>query len=289
MRERAAFRSTLRVLLAFLFLILPAAGLAEETEAPSPALPAQAPETPGATSTFAPSAPEAVPTAPVPILDEGTAPAAPPEAAPPVPAEAAPPAPGEAASPAPAEAVPPAPGEAAPPAPAEAAPPAPAEAGSAAPPAAAPSAEMGSTKAAEYPNGLIHSVVQGDTLWDLSAKYLGSPWRWTELWERNRFLTNPHYIYPGIRIVIFPPPPKEYAMEVVEPGAEPEATPAVAPPQPPPPAEEPTPPGAPAAVAERRTLSITPSEYVRAGEFLLNRPSGIGRIAGAAETRVVFA
>jgi len=148
---------------------------------------------------------------------------------------------------------------------------------------------MGSTKAAEYPNGLIHSVVQGDTLWDLSAKYLGSPWRWTELWERNRFLTNPHYIYPGIRIVIFPPPPKEYAMEVVEPGAEPEATPAVAPPQPPPPAEEPTPPGAPAAVAERRTLSITPSEYVRAGEFLLNRPSGIGRIAGAAETRVVFA
>jgi len=131
-------------------------------------------------------------------------------------------------------------------------------------------------------------VVQGDTLWDLSAKYLGSPWRWTELWERNRFLTNPHYIYPGIRVVVFPPPPKEYAMEVVEPGAEPEAASAVAPPPAPPVAEEPTPPQAPEAVPERRILSITPSEFVRAGEFLLTRPKGIGKIAGASEVRVVF-
>jgi len=128
-------------------------------------------------------------------------------------------------------------------------------------------------------------VVQGDTLWDLSAKYLGSPWRWTELWERNRFLTNPHYIYPGIRVVIFPPPPKEYAMDVVEPGPESEATPAVAPPQAPPV----EPPEALEAVPKRGTLSITPSEYVRAGEFLLKRPRGIGRIAGATEVRVVFA
>jgi len=131
-------------------------------------------------------------------------------------------------------------------------------------------------------------VKQGDTLWDLSAKYLGSPWLWTELWERNRFLTNPHYIYPGIRVVIFPPPVKEYAMEVVEPGAEPEAAPAVAPPLLPPAAEEQTPPKAPEAVAKRETVSITPSEYVRAGEFLLRRPKGIGKIMGASELRVVF-
>ncbi|HEY5995487.1 MAG TPA: LysM domain-containing protein, partial [Candidatus Deferrimicrobiaceae bacterium] len=47
-----------------------------------------------------------------------------------------------------------------------------------------------------WPDGLRYKVAAGDTLWDLSAKYLGSPWKWTELWERNRFLTNPHYIYP---------------------------------------------------------------------------------------------
>ena len=60
--------------------------------------------------------------------------------------------------------------------------------------------------------------------------------------------------------------------------------PAVAPP--PPPAEEPAPPKA--LEAARKTLSITPSDYVRAGEFLPERPAGIGRIAGGAEARVVF-
>ncbi len=274
MKERAAFRTALGVLLAFLLLILPAAVIAEEAKAAPAASvsPAQAPETPGvaAPSPSAPEAappapPEAAPPAPAPILDEGAAPAAPPDAGP------SPTAP-----------------ETAPPVPAAAGPAAPAEAGSAAPPEVAPAAEKGSTKAADYPDGLIHSVVQGDTLWDLSAKYLGSPWRWTELWERNRFLTNPHYIYPGIRVVVFPPPPKEYAMEVVEPGAEPEAAPAVEPPPAPPVPEEPTPPTAPEAVAERKTLSITPSDFVQAGEFLLTRPKGIGKIVGASEVRVVF-
>jgi len=46
-----------------------------------------------------------------------------------------------------------------------------------------------------------------------SAKYyLGSPWKWTEIWERNRFLTNPHYIYPGIQVVIVPTGPREIAL-----------------------------------------------------------------------------
>ena len=48
--------------------------------------------------------------------------------------------------------------------------------------------------AGAYPEGLVYTVVEGDTLWDLSSKYLGSPWKWQELWERNRFITNPHYI-----------------------------------------------------------------------------------------------
>ena len=55
-------------------------------------------------------------------------------------------------------------------------------------------AQEAPAETAKSSEGIVHTVVAGDTLWDLSAKYLGSPWKWTEIWERNRFLTNPHYI-----------------------------------------------------------------------------------------------
>lgn len=48
----------------------------------------------------------------------------------------------------------------------------------------------------------LHVVVTGDTLWDLGNKYLGNPFSWPQIWEMNKWITDPHWIYPGDHLVI---------------------------------------------------------------------------------------
>jgi len=51
-------------------------------------------------------------------------------------------------------------------------------------------------------SGRIHVITPGDTLWDISDAYLGTPWVWPSVWRENGDIQNPHQIFPGDRIWI---------------------------------------------------------------------------------------
>jgi hypothetical protein len=52
------------------------------------------------------------------------------------------------------------------------------------------------------PDEEVHIVVKGDTLWDLAGKYLGNPYLWPQIWEKNQYVLDAHWIYPGDPLVL---------------------------------------------------------------------------------------
>jgi hypothetical protein len=56
---------------------------------------------------------------------------------------------------------------------------------------------------AEIPDGAsYYIIVRGDTLWDISKRFLGNPYLWPQIWDRNRYITDAHWIYPGDPVII---------------------------------------------------------------------------------------
>lgn len=49
----------------------------------------------------------------------------------------------------------------------------------------------------ESPSRDAYTVKPGDTLWDLSGRFLNNPWYWPKVWSYNPEITNPHFIFPG--------------------------------------------------------------------------------------------
>jgi len=85
---------------------------------------------------------------------------------------------------------------------------------------------------ADFPEGSqVHTIVKGDTLWALAQTYLGDPYLWPQLWERNPYIRDSHWIYPGdpvvIDLAVVEPEPvvEEVVPEVVAPPPEPEEFP----------------------------------------------------------------
>ncbi|MDX1501144.1 MAG: LysM domain-containing protein [Thermoanaerobaculia bacterium] len=48
----------------------------------------------------------------------------------------------------------------------------------------------------------VHLVEPGDTLWDLAQRYYGDPYLWPQIWERNQWVRDAHWIYPGDPLLV---------------------------------------------------------------------------------------
>ena len=50
----------------------------------------------------------------------------------------------------------------------------------------------------------VHVIQSGDTLWSLAAQYYKDPYLWPQLWEKNKYILDAHWIYPGDPLLLGP-------------------------------------------------------------------------------------
>jgi hypothetical protein len=58
--------------------------------------------------------------------------------------------------------------------------------------------------AADQEEPTIYIIKRGDTLWGLSERFIKDPKYWPNMWSKNDQITNPHVIYPGQTVRVFP-------------------------------------------------------------------------------------
>ncbi|MDO9307428.1 MAG: LysM peptidoglycan-binding domain-containing protein [Deltaproteobacteria bacterium] len=59
-------------------------------------------------------------------------------------------------------------------------------------------------QATERDEPTIYVIKQGDTLWGISERFIKDPNYWPNMWSNNSQVTNPHFIYPGQKVRVFP-------------------------------------------------------------------------------------
>jgi hypothetical protein len=118
-----------------------------------------------------------------------------------------------------------------------------------------------------------HTVVRGDTLWDLAQHYYNDPFQWRRIWEANRDkIADPNLIYPD---QVFAIPGREASVSGVAVEAAPVEAPAQAAPQPEPGMQPPAPPPGSSA-ANLPTIFRSDTAVMRAGVL---RTEGAVRVA----------
>ena len=73
-----------------------------------------------------------------------------------------------------------------------------------------------------------YKVIKGDCLWNISKAELNDPFMWPKIWEKNKWIVNPHWIYPGqiIKIPLYLIQEKKQEEQVTpKPAATSQATP----------------------------------------------------------------
>ena len=48
----------------------------------------------------------------------------------------------------------------------------------------------------------VYIIQSGDTLWSIARARLGDPYLWPQIWERNQYILDAHWIYPGDPLVM---------------------------------------------------------------------------------------